>query len=424
MMTSVDGRGETETWADLRQPPLPDDLVEKIVSMMPFPSILKARVLSKCWAAKFNSDVSSSGHNKQDTIQKITPSPFLKQVMERSNTWEAFCPAFLRRDSFEVIAYNRTTNCWQKMHSLSYLPVDFVRQDITAEGSLVCGSVIEECNVHEHKLYVTNVLTRAYRVLPLPPNISSVGCKHLLQQGADGYSVVVFSLDPHCRQNDPYTFDAQVYNSKVHSWKTTKVIIEHDFYMSPQCSAYLDETLYIVSRHGLGVLTSGEIGILALNVEDLSWEMFYMSFPALSRPCTSVTPVRCGDQILLVLSLDVEPRRTWLNLWDKSYRQRISSINSQQSLLVMKVNLKTRQLAMVTRGPPEHLCVGALHNNPVTDGTYIYFGSKSSSSVVTYNVEKDEWSSIPPVSQAAGITRGFQWSAFSFRPGLNSFLAV
>lgn len=162
--------------------------------------------------------------------------------------------------------------------------------------------------------------------------------------------------------------------------------------------------------------------LLALNVDDLSWEMFYMSFPALSRPCTSVTMVLCGGQILVVLSLDVEPPRTWLNLWDKSYNQRLTA--SQHSLLVMKVDFKNRQLAPATRGPPEHLSTGPLHNNPVTDGTYIYFGAKTSGSVVAYNVQKDEWSSIPSLCQAAGINRGFQWSAFSFRPGLNSFLSI
>ncbi|KAL3692715.1 hypothetical protein R1sor_006366 [Riccia sorocarpa] len=425
-------RGREEVgFSEARHPPLPEELVEKIVSLMPFPSILKARMLSKAWAAKFQSlqeEPSASGRMSCETGEEDQGSlktsaavtPLLRLVMETSSTWDSFCPAFLLRDSFDVIAYSRRTNSWKRIHSLSYLPHDFVRQDITAEGSLVCGSVVEECNVREHNLYVTNVLTRAYRVLPLPPNMTPVGCKHLLQQGADGYTVVVFSLDPHCRQNDPYTFDAQVYNSKIHTWKTTKVTIEHDFYMSPQCSAYLNKTLYIVSRHGLGVLSSGEIGILALNVEDLSWEMFYMSFPSLSRPCTSVTMVLCGGQILVVLSLDVEPPRTWLNLWDKRHRM----VSCQHSLLVMKVDLKNRQLALLTQGPPVHLSSGPVHNNPVTDGKYIYFGAKTSGSVVAYDVERDEWSSIPSMARSIRINRGFQWNAFSFRPGLNSFLAV
>ncbi|BBN14010.1 hypothetical protein MPTK1_6g08170 [Marchantia polymorpha subsp. ruderalis] len=422
-MTNQDGRerdaksrqvSEEADEMEFGRSPLPEELVEKIMSMLPFPAIIKARVLSKGWYAKFEQN------------EELGQSAFQRMVLQRSSSWEPFCPAFLKKDTSELIAYNRTSNSWRKMLSLAYLPGDFVRQDIIVEGSLICGTVVPESSARtlDHNLYVTNVLTKAYRVLPLRPNMTYVGCKHLLHRGADGYIVVVFSLDPHLMESGQYTFDAQVYNSKIHAWRTTKVTIENDFYLSPQCSAYLKDTLYIMSRHALGVLTSGQIGMLALNVEDMTWERCTLSFPSLNRPCTSVTLVLCGGQILVVLSLDVEPRPPWMNLCDEPYQFRIVYSNTQQSLVLMKVNLKTRQLSIVTQGPPEALCTGAVHNNPVTDGTYIYFGAKSSSSVVAYNVEKDEWSKIPSLCRAAGISRGFQWSAFPFRPGLNSFLQV
>ncbi|KAL2621201.1 hypothetical protein R1flu_001406 [Riccia fluitans] len=391
-------------------PSLSEDLVEKIISMMPFPSIFKARVLSKAWALKYQ--------GKED----LGLSPFQEQVHALSSRWETFCPAVLKKDTSEVIAYCPSSNCWQKMASLAYVPGDFSTQDLITEGSLICGFVVSESSKHEHNLYVTNVLTKAYRVLPVRPNMTYIGCRHLLHRGSDGYTVVVFSLDPHFRTIDEYIFDAQVYDSKTRAWKTTKVTVENDFYMSPQCSAYVNDTLYILSRHTLGVLTSGQIGMLALNVQDMKWERYTLSFPPLNRPCTSVTLVLCAGQILVVVSLAVEPRSEW----DDYDVMRLCYGNAQESLVVMRINPETRRLSVVAQGPPEGLCNGAVHNNPVTDGTYIYFGAKTSGgSVVAYNVEKDEWSKIPSFSRGgSGMNWGFQWSAFSFRPGLNPFLPV
>ncbi|KAL3680871.1 hypothetical protein R1sor_023827 [Riccia sorocarpa] len=377
------GRGGREEGREVRQvaacPVLPEELVEKIISMMQFPSILKARVLSKAWAVKFQGK------------QNLGLSTFQKEVQARSSRWETFCPAVLKKGTSEMIAFSYRSNGWQKVISLAYLPGDFSSQDIIAEGSLICGYVISDGSKHEHNLYVTNVLTKAYKVLPVRPNMTYIGCKHLLHRGPDGYSVVVFSLDPYFRNIDQYIFDAQVYDSKTRAWKTTKVTVENDFYMSPQCSAYVNDTLYILSRHTLGVLSSGQIGMLALN-------------------------------ILVVVSLAVEPRPVWE---DPYQLMRMSFGCSQESLVVMRINLKTRQLWVVAQGPPEGLCHGAVHNNPVTDGTCIYFGAKTSSSVVAYDVEKDEWSQIPSFSRGgSGMNWGFQWSAVSFQPGLNPFIPV
>ncbi|CAM6098369.1 unnamed protein product [Calypogeia fissa] len=72
---------------DVQSKTLPDDIVEKIMAMVPFPQIFKARVLSKSWYARFQPI--SALHNEEE--RRLARS-FQKQVLEFSSGWDTFWP--------------------------------------------------------------------------------------------------------------------------------------------------------------------------------------------------------------------------------------------------------------------------------------------------------------------------------------------
>ncbi|CAM6109557.1 unnamed protein product [Calypogeia fissa] len=88
--------------------PFPQEIVDKIIAMMPFPSIFKARGLSKSWRARFSSISLLEGEEKD------LAESFHKQVIgEWSKKWDSFCPVFVGEDA--LVAYGQKSRNWLKL---------------------------------------------------------------------------------------------------------------------------------------------------------------------------------------------------------------------------------------------------------------------------------------------------------------------
>ncbi|CAM6098286.1 unnamed protein product [Calypogeia fissa] len=87
-------------------------IVEKIMAMVPFPQIFKARVLSKSWCARFQP--LSVLHDEEE--RRLARS-FQKQVLEFCSCWATFWPLRVPDDPD---AFNQAEQKWQKLPSLSF----------------------------------------------------------------------------------------------------------------------------------------------------------------------------------------------------------------------------------------------------------------------------------------------------------------
>ncbi|OAE22449.1 hypothetical protein AXG93_3348s1070 [Marchantia polymorpha subsp. ruderalis] len=330
---------------DMRVRIFPDELVEKIISMMPFPSLFKARVLSKAWCSKVAPVVDGNA----------CASSFQGQVISCLSKWLSYCPALLNGDRF--IAYDRDLRRWRKMKLLSYLPENFSR-----------------------------------------------------------LQVILFSESQNPGPNQ-YTYDAQIYNSRLDTWTCTNLTTDDSVCLSPP-SRYLDGTLYLVTTNSS---RSQQIVILAFNVKDSTFSRHSLSF-YLDAPSASVSLVICGGDVLAVMSRASPPIEEILALRGDSD----GFITPKQSILVTKFVSSSGKLAEVARGPPETVD-HAVSNHPISDGTQIYFGGRASSPVLTYNVQNEEWGLLPAAlgsDEDVCELFGSIWNAFNFQPGLNPFMVV
>ncbi|CAM6095662.1 unnamed protein product [Calypogeia fissa] len=372
---------------------LPEDLVERIVAMIPFPSIFKARGLSKSWLARF-----SSLSSQQDEAQKCLVATFQRQVGKWSTNWETFSPVFFCKEDF--IAYNRASQTWGKLHPLSFLPENMftlnrflTRSNLQMEGPLLYGFGRSESGDRMYELYVGNILTRSWKQLPPRPVRSSyVICSNLMiDPSVEAYKLILL-----CGSSDKIEsgYFAQIYDSKSETWSSKPFAVSGDFAVGPSTAANLNEVLYIVA-------INNPQNVLAINVEEGTSQELSLSCDEVVENI-SVNVVVCKKDWLLMVTKGLYP----------------------ETLQVLRIDLTSLRLVELARGPPAHLNVGNIMGQPVGDGDCIFFRVEDSSHrVLAYNVDEDSWSCFP-LPAASNGQMAYKWMGSSFHPGLCPFVAV
>lgn len=82
---------------------LPDAIVERILSMVPFPYVFKARVLSKSWLARFSLiqlQKRRNGASKKKVEMKRLATSFQEQIGEFSVKSKTFFPTYVSKQLF------------------------------------------------------------------------------------------------------------------------------------------------------------------------------------------------------------------------------------------------------------------------------------------------------------------------------------
>ncbi|CAM6092424.1 unnamed protein product [Calypogeia fissa] len=405
---------------------IPEDLVERIVSMVPFPSVFKARALSKSWLAKMSPVKRTS---TAPDVRKAERDSFHRQLGDWSKThWQTFCPVFLGKENF--IAYDGKSHNWRRMPSLTHLPENLVlaRSNLQIEGPLLYGFARPETRTRKKELYVANILTRSWKQLPPRPSakMSVVLCNKLVVTSSKSESCSLDSMEEEresssssykvvtvCREHRNDQFDrysAQIYDSNLDAWNSKKIIISTDFFRLTT-SAYFDGILYMVAD-------ANPRDLLAFSVHDGRFEELKMPFVDTMR-IISVNLVVSNGSLLMIVTEGFH----------------------QQNQQVLRIDLEARKMMEVARGPPPHLNFGPISTQAVSDGNCIFFGVEESSAnrVLAYNVHEKEWSCFP-APQAASVgpypaandriaattasDRKYKWSASSFQPGLSPFASV
>ncbi|CAM6105711.1 unnamed protein product [Calypogeia fissa] len=362
---------------------LPDDVVEKIIAMMPFPSIFKARLLSKSWLAKF-----SSASSQDDEVKKLAAITFQKQ--------KELC--FMQRLYY---IGNILTGSWKQLPS---------RPKRLAELQY-----LEKVTLHP-------VLVR--------------------DSAQDNYEVIV--LQGYAEKFRHFNlWYAQIYESTSNRWSTKKLVGELKkgprgrFYGSIGRPVCLDGILYFAECVGF----RKELNyLLAFNIAQGTFEELVLSFSGPFAFTLRSHLIVCNSKLMIVrvISFSVVCEGPWTNDLMTGYNRVITSE-------VSTVDLGSLQVLEVTKGPQLHLSKPSseIREAPCTDGNCLFArmfvetsdtvtsdsGSDSETTVFTtshgqtavYNLREDEWGTfnVPPTMTAA-----YRFGAVSFSSGLNPFVEV
>lgn len=463
---------------------LPDDVVQKIIAMLPFPAIFKARCLSKSWKLRF-----SSVANLKDGEQKNHAIYFQNLVGEYSHNWksEMYWPIVervtgsvklgedgfgedmdkgldedLREDLGENLvtpiycspssfAFDRSSLKWQNLSNiLSFLPYRLSNQ--TWDWLQIDGAIWHWWAAFS-RLIVINVFTQSWKLLPPFPGAVTVGksgnraiWKKLVMHASSEYEVILFCADPKADDEElrcSYVF--HIYNSKSNSWTTGKRFVIPSYLLERRVSKeYLNGVLYMVYCHGN--CNDVEEHLLALDLGKGTIEKIQL--PTLVKPdyyrhldtnrydsdepgyydweeneLYYRTLVVCNGNLFMVTQ---ETFAHYIKFQSSFYTKR-------QSIYHLRVLIDVgKRLASEVAKNREGEKLWNLQAT-VSDGKSILFRSfDREEGVLEYNVEENRWSSICfPFRDA--VPAGLNWSSSlqlgergtdPFQPGLNTFAVV
>lgn len=418
---------------------LPDDLVERILAMVPFPDVFKARALSKSWQARFE----PMDSHDDDEVRRHLAASFQSKVSEWSPNWKTLCPVFFNLEQ-GLLAYDRASDSSARIPSLSFIPRHILNcHDLHLEGALLllCGEreqwetppsnsvarnenqqypprlkhsgrsrrVIFRPTVQRQpflqRMTVANLLTRRWKRLPPLPATDFEGMpegaylfKRLVTRTTTpGKYKVIVCIHLAGGNGQPNRYLTKIYDSESNAW-SSKTLVTGDFHAHNN-PAYFNGVLYI---------TCGDPRkVLAFNVEEETFENLRLDTDRLQVLGSGVVVslMVCKVDLFMVV-IEYEPSK---------------------ALQVLKVDLELNRLSEVSRGPPPGLNLDKLYLPYGCDGDNICFQyRKEDSGMVTYNLQEDQWrhNLFPPSIRNPRNGYPVSWRRFVFQPNLNPFLAV
>ncbi|KAL3682666.1 hypothetical protein R1sor_000688 [Riccia sorocarpa] len=309
---------ELESTTEALASSLPIAVVEKILCKIPFPEVLKARMLNQEWNSQFSSFISAH---------------------QGSTNWPTYCPVFLSYG--ELLGFNRTTNSWRKVKLKAleqegtkgtYVENFAIRYNTQAlEGSLLCTLEHRKAGM-EAVITIVNLLSGKRRRVECPGIIGEpwnpAAQPPILKLLDDGSFRIL--IRDHDRWWGERRLQTQVYSSDSDSWNCTlhrgKALrrINLDSLgnrVFPAGHAYLDGTLYWLE----GVADAEQnIGLVRVFVEEechLPWRLTssdenhdqwlraidplieFQPADKMCLRCINVSALRSGQRTVLTLVL-------------------------------------------------------------------------------------------------------------------------
>lgn len=331
------------------------ELLENIISRMPFPSILNARALSQSWRSRFT-PLSS----QRDEEKKRAAASFQALVCEQSQNWESFFPFCITQQSF--LAYHQAS---QKSLILPSLEPDvyFKNRRGLRMSQWISGALLFSADWGTRFIYLANILTGRSRKLPAIPSPIEVG------QPISQISLWDTSLATYRIIFVEYISEIQLcvchYESKSDEWVEKLLGCGPNGYLYGATQAYFNGILYsapcgnqfenMFHLEAINV-EEGTLGVLHLSIhseidEDLNW--------------IEIALVVCNEQLLMM----VNGQGTWEELEETPH--------------VLKIDLVSREMLEVGHVPPsingDKLVSTYKYWTPVSVGPCILFPAEDGS---------------------------------------------
>lgn len=380
----------TSSAESAEETPLPIEMVEHIVGMMPFPSILTARLLNRSFKSLF------SEQSKNARFREIVKSV--------SSTWNQYCPVILNRDAEWLMGYDRVNHRWQKM-ALGIARRNYVglgspwiaAQKLKGAGCLICGLSLG--------LFVCNVFTKGWRWLPSRPNDESPKDLFIIPDGPDAYKILTITL---LRPLQSGKVCAQLYDSKTDSWSMQ--ISNANFTLSfNSSSVYVNGLVYYMQYD-----EDDDRQVMRLcfyNVSEATWHAIPHPFACMLHTIETYELLMFQNRAMVVMQLI-------------PFHNPASRAVRRNTLIVFSIDPISKEIKEEARGPA-YTMHGASSTLFTSDDESIYFGDPQTvkSSVVALNVHKREWSCLRRPLCTDGSFQN-KWVTFAFQPGMNPFVAV
>lgn len=369
---------------------LPEVLVEKIISRMPFPSILNARGLSKSWLSRFSPLSSQLG----DEEKKRAATCFQALVCERSQAWESFFPLCITQQS--IFAYHHASRKWLKLPS--FLPDVFFK---TRPNLWMSGALLFTVDWSTRTTYAANIFTRSWRKLPTLRNARQVGPTifpmSLWDTSLATYKVIVLENISENR------LSVRRYEPKSDVWVESLLECGLDGFWHGACHTYLNGIVYSALGEASG---RHRFRLEAFDVEKGTLEELHLASSVYIEG-HDICLVVYNAQLLMILK---QGYQFWQGYGNPH---------------VLKIDLTSRGISEVGRAPPtiDGVDYEEAHNRRAACvGPNIFF--PAGGQMVAYNLEENEWSSseVSPLSDA--IFRSEECTSCYFQPGLNPFAEV
>ncbi|CAM6117002.1 unnamed protein product [Calypogeia fissa] len=421
---------------------LPEEVVERILAMIPFPYLLKVRSLSKSWYRKFPHRAleasTPAGGSRMD--QKRHPSKksdrdrdwsssnsFLSIVSSVSAKWSVYCPVILGNEG--LIGYDPVHKTWQGLFTnlQQLLGTNVEPWLINACGPLISG--VSQSPNSQYHVFVTNVLTRRWRKLPPHPSTRVPSLLNVLFDDSDGYKVFLVTEDPYEGPHDDCTghdsnghaqrrVSAQVFDSVKGTWTTSQSEVPSaTSFAWRSCSVMFDGNIYCLSGDDRNPIDH-PLQVWVYNLQEGSWTEIGHPFGQLVNMCSGTSVLLdltrfglfvCGSKIMVALALDPK----------QPYDDRVGS----DTLVIYELDPETRDITFKSSGPPTTVLANSEHI--ASDGENIYFCTLDlliCYPIVVYNVKSGQWSCVAPDFRTSGSLTNKRWADFAFQPGLSPFM--
>lgn len=301
-----------------------ENVIENILSRIPFPYIFKTCILSRHWFSKFH-------------LAARFRTSFHEKIIRFSHTWRSYCPAFVRivkepssivptptgkvRDSrYEVVCFDKLLNGWKIFPRLD-VPISIRNKAqgcnyyLSVGGCLLAFS-FKQSESQEIKILIVNWLTGCWRHMLTPELLgapdSGLSCGGdwdvlVLPFGPSSYKLVVNNIviEANDQCNLVYLSD-HIYDSQTKMWINPRTPVSNSmaecFHLSPY-SACLGNLLFRlwIPLEATRIETKNSIIIMETDVvQGVSFETI---FPGQRRKPTLFGGLfHCASAVYMVLT--------------------------------------------------------------------------------------------------------------------------
>ncbi|BBN00511.1 hypothetical protein MPTK1_1g29740 [Marchantia polymorpha subsp. ruderalis] len=407
---------------------LPTHIIEKIVSLIPFPSLLTARALSSYWFSSFS-------------WEPPHYSSLQEQVRSVSRNWTTFCPTFVTKDH-ELIGFDKVRQQWTSLLPLTYFPLQssvcqFSGYGSSLEGPLLCANVNAGscCSLLETyfkvDLFITNVITREWKILPPRPVMQHPTHVQVLPSStAGGYKVLTLTHPVSSEFEEGGSDLIQIYDSGRDAWELVPTDVTSS-YLEDLGGVFLNDKYYVLYRNE-------EIAGLGRNVVIEHITVYDVHGGLCRRIVLDSLPLNPGNldyefgivkvtgSVMLVVvanSLSVDEEHSACPMHHHNFGEMAIRCVSANSIMVFELNPETGDFKPVATGPP-CLAKNVSVDQMIGHESRIYFaGCVPHSSVLFYDLQQNQWGCLPKPMVGVCSSHSIAY-CFAFEPGLDPFVRV
>ncbi|KAL2645037.1 hypothetical protein R1flu_012624 [Riccia fluitans] len=366
----------------------PSHLVEKIVFRIPFPSVFKARALSKKWNESFE-----------------------RMGMAVCKEWPAFCPAFFDTKNCLFLGYDRIRSDWLRMKlnpvqrtlKCFQKPTDSTSELRPSVPCEVDGVLLCEVDEIDSSVRIVNLLTGNTRSIPYPSNIRMEASKAgncsfystviIPVDEGDRYQVVLYGIVYYSKGH--YNLERHMFDFDTMTWSSRSLAAYFDCYC--KFCAYLDGQMFYTCSM-FGVWDSVTLRIASVGFGNGHSTIFQREVPFAVERNAPNGVVRCGCRIIFF------------------------AISEEREVVVAhlyEVNKKSLRLSQLSLGRLQRFTTGASPNVFAHKNLIFFYGP---SCLHSYDLELDAWNAH--TVEFPGEYRRASDTVYpvAFEPGLNPFV--